>query len=232
MALVGVIAIAVVLRGASLAMVTGQRADPDTPRVLPSVEARQQGGYAFIKTLPDGSPVTYDPCEPIRYAINPQGAPPGLDGVIQEAAHSVSERTGLALEFVGTSTAGPDQPPRWGGEGQPPPVVVLWSTEAQAKSLSGDVAGFGGSTVWAPMGPDSARYVTGMVLLDAEDIARMPGGRDQARAVVMHELGHVVGLDHVEDQSELMYATTSGQYEWGPGDSAGLALVGQGRCWA
>lgn len=46
----------------------------------------------------------------------------------------------------------------------------------------------------------------------------------------MHELAHVVGLDHVDDPTQLMYAENSGQLDFGAGDRAGLALLGTGEC--
>jgi hypothetical protein len=50
------------------------------------------------------------------------------------------------------------------------------------------------------------------------------------RAIVMHELGHVVGLAHVDDRGELMYADSVGQKTFGPGDLTGLGALGRGRC--
>ena len=37
------------------------------------------------------------------------------------------------------------------------------------------------------------------------EILTYPDGRDQALAVILHELGHLVGLGHVDDQGELMH---------------------------
>jgi hypothetical protein len=58
----------------------------------------------------------------------------------------------------------------------------------------------------------------------------MPNGRDLARAVVMHELAHVVGLDHVDDPGELMHDQNVGTLDFGPGDLEGLAALGSGSC--
>ena len=56
------------------------------------------------------------------------------------------------------------------------------------------------------------------------------GGLEVARAIAMHELGHLVGLAHVDDERELMDAQNHGQVDFGPGDRRGLARLGRGRC--
>jgi hypothetical protein len=48
--------------------------------------------------------------------------------------------------------------------------------------------------------------------------------------VVLHELGHLVGLAHVNDPQQLMYSRGSTSNGLGPGDLAGLARLGEGAC--
>ena len=68
----------------------------------------------------------------------------------------------------------------------------------------------------------------GQVALDGADMRNKSDGF--VKALVLHELGHLVGLDHVEDQRELMYPTMTGLRSFGPGDRSGLAALGAGRC--
>jgi predicted Zn-dependent protease len=72
-----------------------------------------------------------------------------------------------------------------------------------------------------------------MVALDAPQLKRVLSrrhGRELVRAIIVHELGHLVGLDHVNDPGELMHADNVGRLALGPGDREGLAALGSGRC--
>jgi hypothetical protein len=99
--------------------------------------------------------------------------------------------------------------------------------------LGGTVAGVGGSTPGLDEYAGELRYVTGAVALDAPqltDVMARPNGPAQVRAIIVHELGHLVGLQHVPDPAELMYPKNVGQLDLGPGDREGLAALGSGRC--
>jgi predicted Zn-dependent protease len=76
-------------------------------------------------------------------------------------------------------------------------------------------------------------YVTGEVVLSRDNLTQMlqrPTGYIRARAVLLHELGHLLGLNHVQDRNELMDPVLSGLTGYGPGDRAGLARLGHGPC--
>lgn len=195
------------------------------------------GHHEFVAMQPDGrNPVAYDPCRPVRVVMNMRTAPPGAETLLREALDEVSAATGLQFTIDGAT----DEPPR---EDRPPyqpsrypgrwaPVLVAWSDPTDVPALDGHIAGQGGSS-WFEL-PSGSVFVTGMVALDGPDIGELlssPDGRDVARAIVMHELGHLVGLGHVDDPSQLMYPETSGAVTaFGAGDRQGLAALGSGRC--
>jgi len=76
-------------------------------------------------------------------------------------------------------------------------------------------------------------YVSGSVQLDGPqlaDVLRHPGGRDEVRAIIQHELAHLLGLDHVDDVTQLMWPEGSAVVDFAAGDLSGLDRLGRGRC--
>lgn len=207
---------------------------PHRERLMPPVAVTTAGSYTFI-AMDGEQPVTYNPCKPIRYELNMTSAPPGAEQVLASAIQVVEGATGLKFTYVGTTERRPlDKAPRrlsLGGS-TPPPVVISWATADEAPALAGRIAGYAGSS-YITFGGRPSRFITGQVVLDAEVYGRLlstSDGSAAARAITMHELGHLVGLDHVDDPRELMHTRNVGQLDFGSGDLAGLARLGQGRC--
>jgi predicted Zn-dependent protease len=101
-------------------------------------------------------------------------------------------------------------------------VLVAWADAVEVPDLEGATAGIGGST--PAQVSNRVRFVTGVVVLDRESYNRMErtGDRTSEVLILAHELGHVLGLDHVDDPDELMNAEYRGQTGFGPGDLEGL----------
>lgn len=195
-------------------------------------EVARSGPHAFLATQPgSGEPVGYDPCRPVEIVVNPDGAPESWRSLVATAVERTSQATGLRLEVVG-ETDDRTITDRGAGPGAAPPVLVAWADEEEVPELEGDVAGIGGSTaVGFPAGRQY--FTTGIVVLDTDDFAEIEGrlgGRDQMQAIVDHEFGHLVGLDHVDDPGELMYAENVGRTDYGPGDREGFARLGSIPC--
>ena len=215
-----------------------------TPLAGPPVVAVPNDSYAFVRTQPDGErPVAYDPCRPIHYVVRTAGQPEGADGLLAEAVARVSQSTGLVFVADGETTEDPsfDRAPtdfdRYGDRWAP--VLIAWQTAAEEPALAGSVVGQGGSTsvsrttLMGASGPEV--FVTGQVVLDSEDLGRLmrlgPEGESAVRAVLLHELAHVVGLDHVADSSQLMNPMQMrGVVTFQDGDLTGLAALGAGDC--
>lgn len=203
------------------------------PAPVPAVDNR----YALLR---EGT--AYDPCRPIHYVTNTENMPPGGRALIAEAVTEVARATGLVFVDDGLTTEPSSaerrafQPERYGDRWAP--VLFIWKTEAQQPRFTNteygsNTVGIGGSVAFTLEGAGSV-YVTGEVQLNSaaltEDLQK-PGGADSVRSVITHELAHVVGLDHVDDASQLMAPnSTEAVTRFGAGDLNGLAKLGQGAC--
>jgi hypothetical protein len=194
--------------------------------------------YRYVRLQADKkTPVAYDPCRPIHYVTRPQSAPADGQKLITEAIARVSAATGLVFTDDGPTAEGPDQqrnpfqPERYGDRWAP--VLISWVTADENPDVAEDVAGLGGSY---PMGLNGTPvvFVTGRIELDADQLAQVikrPQGSELARAIILHELGHLVGLAHVNDKTQIMYPQTiPGVVDFGDGDLAGLSALGRGAC--
>lgn len=232
----------VVLLGVSLAPWVSARLNPGSAVRQPPSDAQRErlsaeridrgddGAYEFIAVRDDGTPVRYDPCAPIHVMVNAAAAPDGTDGLVSEALDEIADATGLVFADDGsTDVRWSDDVDRLAAE-TAPSVIIVWTAPSVRSDLKGDTTGTGGSVPSI----DGDWYESGTVLLDApqlDDVLDADDGRTEVLAVVMHELAHVVGLDHVDDPLELMYPESRpGVTSFGPGDLAGLAQVGAGGC--
>lgn len=201
-------------------------------RALPAVPIRDRGGvFAFTMTQKGSDePVGWDPCQPLRYQVNPADAPAGGNELIERAIARVSAATGLTFQDEGDTRKRPFTA-QFVPIGTDRPVVIGWGATEEFPELASDVAGLGGGAAEGGV-LGRAYYVTGGVALDtavftAPEVAKRP---QVMEAIVVHELAHVVGLNHVNEPSELMAAANNGQIDLGPGDREGLARLGSLPC--
>lgn len=227
----GLIVFATQQLGIPLAQLLGS----EDRRLAEAPDVRPGGGsFAFMQTQPGrpGVPVTYNPCRPIEVVVNPELEPDVTEELIPEALDRMAEVTGLVFELVGETDERPDSAREDTSRG-PSPVLISWSTPEETPELEGDVAGIGGSLAVGTSISNRLTYVTGTVTLDAPALDQLmdrADGLTQVRAILLHELAHLVGLAHVDDTNELLHPSNSGRVDFGPGDLEGLALLGSGLC--
>lgn len=220
---------------------TPGREEQPSPLGRPAPVPARSGVYAFLHAGDDGKPVTYDPCRPIHYVTRAANSPAAGPELIQAAVAAVSRATGLVFINDGATSEAPSaqhrsyQPTRYGDRWAP--VLIAWETSAEEprftnKPVGTNIMGLGGSEA-VSIGNSGYTYVSGQLELNGPALETMIGrnGPAQAQGVIEHELGHVVGLDHVQDPTQLMNPSdTAGVTTYQAGDLNGLAILGQGAC--
>ncbi|MDQ3941470.1 MAG: matrixin family metalloprotease [Actinomycetota bacterium] len=203
--------------------------------VLPRVRSGGSAeSFGFLRTDPvTGRPVRYNPCEALHFVINLEHAPAGGVDDVGRGIRMMSAESGIELVLDGETTERPSprrplyQPRRYTSE-RWAPVLLAWVPQNELLPRGRHPAGSGGS-VATPNRKGRLVYVTGTITLNAD--APLLPGYDLGNTwgdVILHELGHVLGLAHVEDPGQIMFPNvTTGSAALGEGDRAGLARLGR-----
>lgn len=224
---------------------TPGREEAAAPLGKPAPLASSSTSYAFIGGGRPGQPfVAYDPCRPIHYVVRPDQAPAGGQQMITEGFAAVSKATGLKFIYDGPTTEGPSanrplfQPAVYGDKWAP--VLVVWTNGQETPEMAGHPSGNGESRVLGLSGSGSVAYgddpyvyVSGQMKLNAPALAEGAAseGSSFVTSTIEHEAGHLVGLDHVDDPTQLMFPQAGPERrQYAAGDLTGLAKLGRGQC--
>ncbi|MEO6714548.1 MAG: hypothetical protein ABIM89_14090 [Mycobacteriales bacterium] len=173
--------------------------------------------------------IRWNPCTPIPYYVNTRRMPSTGLADVHETVRRVSMVSGLTFKYAGRSTVIPDYNylgPRGG-------IVFAWATATETKGLipSNYVAGVGSSTYIGRRVIGGHVVINSTVVNEQKLAAGFGEGYSQGK-LLMHELGHVVGLDHNDDVWSVMRQGHSlPSAVWGAADIAGLRALGKaGGC--
>ena len=207
------------------------------PLGVPPLPPAGLGGYAFSMSDADGSPVAFDPCRAVHYVVRPDGQPPGGRELLAWAFSQLSAATGLRFVDDGETAEAPSETrapyqrdvygDRWA------PVLVVWSSDAETSMLADGVLGRAGPDSFGTGEDASVRLVSGLAVFNggALGLQLASGDDSKARAVLLHELGHLVGLAHVPDPYQVMFDTNAYPLAaYRAGDLRGLEQLGRGPC--
>jgi hypothetical protein len=181
-------------------------------RYLPNAAAAQ-GPHGFLFRDALNRPGRWNPCTPITWLFNPAAAPAGAQKLLADAFDYVGSITGLTFRYGGTTAA----PPNADTAGT---IVVGW-----VRGLGGPDGQATQSAMSTSVGP---RITGAGIELDADRTHPVTFGNWGWGPVVLHEIGHAVGLDHVTDTAQVMYPVhqAGSPSTYASGDLAGLYQLG------
>ncbi len=190
--------------------------------------------YAFIDKV-GGEPVHWDRCRRIGYRINLRHAPARAVRQTKEAVRRVAAASGLRFAYRGASRVRPRLNAAYPRDTR---LLIGWMTPRESPALEGSVAGVGGPLYYTS-GGHRGEIVKGFVQLDAGLNTKLTGGFGAGPRVgyqgtkgqlLMHEISHAVGLDHVADTRQILfYSLTHKRAVFAAGDRNGLERVGRRR---
>lgn len=171
----------------------------------------------------------WNPCTVINFKVNPAGAPSNAVSLVTEAFNRVSAASGLRFVYAGTT----DQVPfSDGAQDEDNTIQVAWTTPATVPGLSGSTIGLGGAsfTETNVNGQTVRRYFSGGVSLDATytGLANKYGPGSTLGNLLLHEVGHTIGLAHASSKAQEMYPALGSDAPsgYGLGDQTGLHALG------
>jgi hypothetical protein len=200
----------------STAVVTGSSASGVVTVTMPY---RPSGGTGSGKA----DATRFDPCTPIAYRINFSGAPRNARRLVSTALAKARAATGLTFTYAGPTNGIPFSNQR--NSGLPPSgITFAWATPRQVHGLAGTAIGLGGGG-WAE---GHRRTSSGVVIDRTFHFRRGWKAPNSIGGLLLHELGHALGLEHVRDRRQIMYPLDIGSRtgNYGRGDLAAFRKVG------
>ncbi|MCW2598333.1 MAG: hypothetical protein JWM02_162 [Frankiales bacterium] len=213
-------------------------ATPPAPAPTATSGSRGNATSYTLNYSRNGAVTRWDPCAgDIHVRVNAANGGTGALADAQAALSALSSGTGLHFVYDGSTTFVPST---GNSSSQPATVVIAWAAPGTGAGTSDYYeSGAIGEGGWRSSGTSTDggatwnwKIVQGFVVVDPG--ASLPGGFGNGAtrgALLLHELGHVAGLGHTSDGSQVMYPmlgpSTVGSY--GAGDLAGLTAVGAAK---
>jgi hypothetical protein len=220
----------------SATSVTPSPSETTSPSPSPSRRPTVDGAFRFLERV-GGGPVRWDPCQTITYAVNTGGATPPVIPDLREALRRVTGATGVAFRPVGRTGESffrTYERMRYGEVGKKE-LIVIWVDHERYTSILRRVGDRRSSIAFAKtmagISGNQDQYFGGIIVVDEDATSTRGFGYRYAHgSVLLHELGHIMGLDHVKDPDQLMYSgphPNFGLRDYGDGDLEGLRRLGR-----
>jgi Matrixin len=242
--LLGVLAIGALLRdpsdvsprAAGSPSATASSLPTPSPSDAPTHRPKVDGAFKFLERV-GGAPVRWDPCDPISYAVNTAGASSSIRSDLRVALARVTRAAGIEFESAGTTTETffrAYNRMRYRGVIRKAELIIIWvdhdDYQAILRRLHDPRPSIAFAKTMAGLYADRDQYFGGIIVMDADATSGSGFSYRYAHgSVLLHELGHIMGLDHVKDPDQLMYSgrhPNFGLHGFGAGDLEGLRLLG------
>lgn len=166
-------------------------------------------GYAFEVVNAAGTPARWDPCDTIDYAVVSTGAPTGWQADVTDDIDQVAAATGITFADEGTFDSASDVP-------SDATLTISWVPSLD----SADPLGV--TNYWYY---EAAGYEPQIMSAQIELLQGLQAGADGEQPVLLHELGHAMGLAQSAG-NEVMDPADEGYTTFQSGDLAGLGVLG------
>ena len=186
--------------------------------------------YKF-STLVGGKPVRWNPCAPIHWRFRTVAGPAYGVTIAREAVARIAYLTGTKWVEDSGTTATPNSAWLPTSTSNIKPVLIGWTDGSHSDLLSGRPSSVLGVTRTAYFGATVngatlAATKAGVIALDRTDKLPLRGSVSW-KSTLLHEMGHLMGLDHVGNTSEVMYPVLGRSLtDFAYGDRVGLSKLG------
>ena len=198
---------------AVVALFALQLANPTVVRA-----SEKSAPIGFLRLDRNGEPARWDPCSALKWKLVGAGVSNAVSTEVFASMSALTKGTGLDFIFEEGGTSADLQNP-------PANTLVIG---VGVKSMNPRVAG-STRVKYSRNASLSIRISGAVVTLNPAILKHRARSFDFVTPVLLHELGHSVGLSHVNDPTDIMFAKLVNRTTYVKSDLDKLALVGARR---
>jgi hypothetical protein len=215
----------------AVALAVATLVGPTTP---PASGATNAKAYTFGMLWSKGKPVRWDPCKVVTWRINYAAGASFKKELprVKSAFAELGRATGITFRYLGTSTR---KPFTRSGYGETASILVGFAKPGTSGlPRRSSAIGLGGAGTGMPESSfevfySKLPYTQGQAAFLSTAVKRLSSR--MKRTLYLHELGHVMGLQHTSKRSQIMYPSLnrSTPAHYAAGDRAGLKKLGRSQ---